>query len=177
MKSISLSVAVLSLISLAHAQTPVINSGGIVNAGGYSTGGVAPGSIVAIFGTNLATQTSEAASIPLPTALGDVKSVTFNGEAAPLFFVTATQINAQVPWDAAGTESVIITNSSGSSAAQSVTIVPAMPGIFTLTANGMGQAFATDNADTAIAAPTATLAGMPAHPIKIGDYLVVCVPG
>lgn len=177
MKSVSLCITVLSLVPLAQAQTPAVNPGGIVNAGDYSTGGVAPGSIVAIFGTNLGGQTSEAGSIPLPTALGDVKSVTFNGEAAPLYFVTATQVNAQVPWDASGTESIVVTTSGGSSAAQTVTIVPAMPGIFTTGANGLGQAIATDNADTALAAPTATIAGLSAHPIRIGDYLIVWCTG
>ena len=87
---------VLALGSLAYAQPPAVNAGGIVNCGSYATGGVAAGSIVCIFGTNLASQTASAGSIPLPPALGNVRSVTFNGVDAPLYFVSSNQINAQV---------------------------------------------------------------------------------
>jgi uncharacterized protein (TIGR03437 family) len=58
---------------------------------------VAPGSIVSIYGTDLASETHLAASTPLPSSLGRA-SVLFNGMAAPLFFVSQDQINAQVPF-------------------------------------------------------------------------------
>ena len=183
MKSLLLSAVFLSLVSLAHAQTPVVNAGGVVNAGSYATGGVAPGSIVSIFGTNLASQPAEAASIPLPTTLANVQSVTFSGIPAHLYFVSPLQINAQIPWNvlpsgsSVGTVPVVVTTSGGSSAPQSVAVVQALPGIFTTSANGLGQGIATNNADSAIAAPTASLAGLFAHPIRIGDYLVVWCTG
>ncbi|HTQ53787.1 MAG TPA: hypothetical protein VMI94_04955 [Bryobacteraceae bacterium] len=174
-------VAVLLLAAAAHAQTPAVNAGGIVNAGSYASGGVAPGSIVSIFGTNLANGLVLASTIPLPIALGNVNSVTFNGVNAPLYFVSNTQINAQVPWDvlpsgtASGTASVVVTTSAGSSASQTVSIVAALPGIFTITANGLGQAIATDNTDGALA--TGTVAGVLSHPIKVGSYLIIWCTG
>src|ERR1035441_3697013 len=82
-KSLCHGMALLALATLAQAQAPVV--GGIVNSGSYYAGaGVAPGSIVSIFGTNLASQTATAGSLPLPTSLGDVSSVTFNGVPAAL---------------------------------------------------------------------------------------------
>ena len=86
---------------LAWGQKPVIFPGGVVNAASYATGGlsgkaVATGSIVSVFGRNLSTVTQSADALPLPTTLGG-NSVTVNGIAAPLFFVSPGQINLQLP--------------------------------------------------------------------------------
>ena len=182
MKLVWPSIVILSLASCAYAQTPVVNAGGIVNSASYSSSGVAPGSVVSIFGTNLASGTAAAGGIPLQTTLGDVQSVTFNGIAAALYFVSETQINAQVPWNVAsgssgGSATVVVTNSGGSSAPQSVQIVPAMPGIFTATANGQGQAFATNSNDYEVAAATLSIPGVASHPVEIGGYLVLWCTG
>ena len=184
LRSLWLGAVALSLTSFAHAQAPAINAGGVVNAASGDNQGLAPGSIVAIFGTNLATAASSATKIPVATTLGDVVSVTFNNVAAPLFYVSPLQINAQVPWNVlpsgttTGTASVVVTRSTGASPAQSVPIVAARPGVFTVSQNGIGQAVATDNADGGLASATA-VAGFPvaAHPISIGDYLIVWCTG
>ena len=183
MRSFWLGAIILSLATLARAQAPAVNSGGVVNSASYSAQGVAPGSIVSIFGKNLASQPGSSNSIPLSTALGNVTSVTFGGVAASLYFVSPLQINAQLPWNvlpsggASSTVNVVVTTSGGSSAPQSVTVLPTMPGIFTVTANGLGQAVATDNADGAVAAPTGSIAGANTHPIQIGSYLIIWCTG
>ena len=172
---IRLGAVAVVFASLMHAQTPVV--GGVVNSGSYYAGaGVAPGSIVSIFGTNLASQTASASSRPLPTSLGDVTSVTFNGVPAPLFFVSPGQINAlAVPESLAdfllGSDawSVVVTNSAGSSTPITVQMANAQPGIFTVGATGIGQAIATDNSTGATAAP--------ANPIQIGSYLIIWCTG
>jgi uncharacterized protein (TIGR03437 family) len=175
MRSVGLGLGLCVLVSFVHAQTPAINAGGVVNAGSYAAGGVAPGSIVAIFGTNLAGSLAVASSIPLSTSLGDVSSVTFNGVAAPFYFVSGGQINAQLPWNVlpsgttSGTATVVLTRSTGTSAPQSVNIVASMPGIFTVSQNGLGQAIATDNNDGAIAAPSGSIAGVNTHPISLSS--------
>jgi uncharacterized protein (TIGR03437 family) len=140
---------------------------------------------VSIFGTGLAASTASASAIPLPTSLGDVTSVTFNGISAGLYFVSQTQINAQLPFNvlpgqSSGTASIVVTRSSGTSAAQSVTVVPASPGIFTTTANGLGQAFAYDNTTGALAAPAGVAIGsLATAPISIssGHALIVACTG
>lgn len=174
--------SLLLLAAAATAQPPAINTGGIVNAANYASGGVAPGSIVSIFGANLANQTASAAAVPLPTSLANVSSVTFNGVNAPLYFVSSGLINAQVPWNVlpagtgGGTVNVIVTTSAGS-ASQSVAIVAAMPGVFTVGSSGLGQGIATDNSDGAIAAPSGSIANVATHPIPIGDYLILWCTG
>ncbi len=127
-------------ISVAYASPnrPVISPGGVVNAASFAGEGVAPGEIVAIFGANLGPEAGisnsgyEAGTGRLPTTLGGV-TVTFDGQAAPLFYVSRGQINAQVPYEAAAsaTTSVVVTGSGGSSPAFSVPVVAMHTGIFT----------------------------------------------
>jgi uncharacterized protein (TIGR03437 family) len=62
---------------------------------------VAPGSLVSIYGQDIAGETATAASTPLPVSLGGA-SVLFDGHPAPLLFVSPGQINAQVPFGLAG---------------------------------------------------------------------------
>jgi uncharacterized repeat protein (TIGR03803 family) len=78
---------------------PAVNAGGVLNSGSYTTQGVAPGSIVSIFGANLAASTAAAGGVPLPTALSDVTSVTFNNISAGLYCVSQNQINVQLPFN------------------------------------------------------------------------------
>jgi uncharacterized protein (TIGR03437 family) len=59
---------------------------------------VAPGNIVQIYGSNLASSTASASGVPLATTLGGT-SVSFGGIPAPLFYVSPSQINAQVPFE------------------------------------------------------------------------------
>jgi len=89
---------VLTFCLAAHSQTPSVPAGGVINAasGASVTAPVAPGSLVSIFGSNLASGLAQADSIPLSTSLNSV-SVTFNGIPAPLLFVSGGQINAQLP--------------------------------------------------------------------------------
>jgi uncharacterized protein (TIGR03437 family) len=160
-------------VSLAHAQ-PVVPTGSVVNDGNYSAQGVAPGTLVAIFGTNLATTIPQPDTIPLSTTWSDVMSVTFNDIPAGLFYISSGQINAQIPFDVlpAGQSSpvnIVVTRASGASTPTSVSVVPASPGIFTANATGLGQAIATDNDDNAIAAPAGSIANLTTHPISIGS--------
>ena len=130
------------LIPCAFAQQPVIKA--IVNAASEVSAGVAPQMIVAIYGTNLSTQTATANQTPLPPMLAGT-SVSFNGIAAPLLYVSATQINAQVPTAMLNytTASVIATSGAGTSDPFAVIVSNiGQPGIFTQDASGCGQAAA-----------------------------------
>src|SRR5262249_36583298 len=72
-----------------------------VSAGSYSGGALASEAIMTAFGSNLATSTQSATDIPLPTSLaGTTVSVQVGGgmeRLAPLFFVSPTQVNYQMP--------------------------------------------------------------------------------
>jgi trimeric autotransporter adhesin len=144
---------------------PAVFAGGIVNAASNAPGQpVAPGEAVSIYGSNLATGTAYASSIPLPTSLDGVR-VTFNDVSAPLFFISPGQINAQVPWNVlngeaqSGSASVTVTRGGVASAAATVAVGPFAPGIFTVN-SGTGNAIAIN--------PDGTLAS-PEHPAKAGD--------
>ncbi len=68
----------------------------VVNANGFQPGPVAPGTVVSLFGSNMAPRAAVASSSPWPKVL-ELTSVFINGVAVPLAYVSPTQINAQVP--------------------------------------------------------------------------------
>jgi uncharacterized protein (TIGR03437 family) len=185
MRPVWLTLGIMALASFAYAQAPSVNAGGVVNDGNYSSQGVAPGSIVGIFGTNLASKVAINDTIPLSTSLDTVTSVTFNGVQAGLYFVGPIQINAQLPFESlaanatSGTVDIVVTTSSGASAAQTVNVLPAVPGIFTVNQSGAGQAIATDNSTNLIAAPAFSITGLATSPISLssGHALIVWCTG
>jgi len=165
----------------ANAQQPVVAPGGVLNAASNAKGvSVAPGSLISIYGTALASTLANADTIPLSTTLGNV-TVTFNSIPAPMLYVSNTpqQINAQMPWELQGSNSaqVVVTNNGTASAPMSVQLTPAAPGIFSF-GSGVGQAIAYGNSDGQFAAPAGAYPGLTTHPAKIGgDPLVILATG
>ncbi|MDQ3009364.1 MAG: pre-peptidase C-terminal domain-containing protein, partial [Acidobacteriota bacterium] len=126
------------------AQTPglTINRAvASVSAASYLGASLASESIVAAFGTGLATGVGIANSLPLPTALlGTTVKVKDSAGAerlASLFFVAPTQINFQIPpGTATGTANVTITGGDGTVSGGNVAITNVAPGLFTADASG-----------------------------------------
>ena len=168
MRVIAWSALFLAHAAIAAAQTPVVESGGVVDAASF-TAPVVPGSLVSIFGTNLAPTAAYAGAIPLPPTLNGV-SVTFNNISAPLLFVSSQQINAQLPWEVptSGPVSIVVTSGTASSAPQTVQVGSFAPGLFTVG----GYAVAV-NPDGTLAAPTGAIPGQASHPATPGDSLVL----
>jgi uncharacterized protein (TIGR03437 family) len=154
------------------AQTPLVNAGGVVDAASFAAP-VAPGSLVSIFGSNLAPQTAQAATIPLPTSLAGV-SVSFNGLNAPLLYVAPGQINAQLPFEIASNSSVnvVVNNNGVVSTPQSVDVSPYAPGVFML----QGYAVAI-HSDGSLAAPAGSIAQVASRPAVPGEMLQVLATG
>ena len=100
---------------VANLQSaPSISAAGIVSAAGVTPDGtVAPGSIISIYGQNLAGALQVGPTDPLAQTIGNV-TVTVNNILMPLMFVSPGQINAQVPTELG-------------------------PGTYTLTAQWVGQ--------------------------------------
>ncbi len=90
----------------------------------------APGMIASMYGTQLGTSTASAAAIPLPTSLGGA-AITVNGVPAPLFFVSPTQINFQIPYGTANGSAAVAITSDGQTVTTPMTIAFAAPGLFT----------------------------------------------
>jgi uncharacterized protein (TIGR03437 family) len=102
-----------------------------VNAASFTLGApVAPGSIASIFGKFTGSQTATAGSYPLARKLGDTE-VFLAGKAVPLFYVSSTQVNLQVPAAQAPGQVLAEVRVGGQVAARNaVTVIPSAPGVF-----------------------------------------------
>jgi uncharacterized protein (TIGR03437 family) len=137
-------LTVLASASIAqNPPTPRVDA--VVNAATFAPGApVAPGVIFSIFGDFLTFGDYTAAtSIPLPTRLGTA-TVLVDGVAAPLFYASPGQINAQFPVELSGATTaqiqVRVENANGAATSSPLTVAvrPFSPGIFTLNQNGAG---------------------------------------
>ena len=90
---------------------------------------LAPGSIVTVFGTGLASASTGALTVPLPTSLAGA-SLTVGGTAAPLYYAGAGQINAQIPFElAANTWLQVVSKTANAIAVpENITLDVARPG-------------------------------------------------
>jgi uncharacterized protein (TIGR03437 family) len=113
--------------------TTVTVSGVSSGVGGTTSTNVAPGGIITITGTNLATDSADLRGMPvqmLPTSLGGVQ-VTIAGRMAPLFMVSPSMVLAQVPFEVApGSQPVLVTSETSTSTSFSVTVTEAAPALF-----------------------------------------------
>jgi uncharacterized protein (TIGR03437 family) len=139
-------------------------------------GPISPALISSIFGTKLARAAAQAQSLPLPTTLSGV-TVRINDVAAPLFYVSPSQINFQVPWEVLGQTqaSVTVTVNYVTSAPWSGTLAPATPGIFSINQQGSGQGAILMANTGALAAVAGSLPG--ARPAQRGEYVSIYCTG
>jgi uncharacterized protein (TIGR03437 family) len=138
-----LSVSGLSVVSISAAagRAPSFTASGVVNGASRRPGPVSPGSLITIFGTNLA-DSAAASAAPLPRNLGGV-CVTANEVAIPLISTSPTQIDAQLPLEL-GTGRVTLTVRSTRlgqvSAGVQIPVSATSPGVFSATVNGQQRA-------------------------------------
>ncbi len=148
-------------------QGPSFQLSGIINGGGFGAGPLAAGSIASIFGSNLSAVAQSATSVPLPKVIAGTR-VWFNSLEAPLFAVSPTQINAQIPPELISEQAVqVVVSAGGPPGTPSIlTLAPFRPGIFTY-----GQ-----NAPVIVKFPPGQLVSS-AEPVKPGDVLVIYATG
>ena len=127
--------------------------------------GLAPGSLFTIFANNLSGGTTTAASAPWATSWNGI-SVKINGIAAPLGYVSPTQINAQVPFEVVpGPAQLTITSNGTSAGPVGLTIQSAAPGIFV---------FGSDRAPAINQDGTLNLS---TNPAPVGSYISIYLTG
>jgi uncharacterized protein (TIGR03437 family) len=152
------------LIFTGTGRVATVNPGQeVVNAASYLPNATPAGSVFALFGANLATAIGQPTNIPLPTTFLTT-TVTVNGEPVPLFYVSPTQINAQMPEDIKpGLATVVVKNGSATSNVAAI-IVPATatPGIIVY---GDNRAVVVNQDQKTVNSPTS--------PAKVGDVLTV----
>ncbi len=134
-----------------------------VSAASYTFSAIAPRSIVSAFGLKLAATVQIATATPLPTSLAG-SSVTVQDSKgierlAPLYFVSPTQINYQIPPGTMPGPALIRFGNGGQTTIGAVIIQVAAPTIFTVDASGSGPAAALDALTFAGAPFNATRAG------------------
>lgn len=131
-------------ITAVFNKAPYISPAGVSNAAGSTpVSGVAPGSIVTIFGENLAPSTAIGPASPMVQTLAGV-TVTAGGNLLPLFFASPTQINVQLPPGFPMGASTLTVSAVGQApVSASFTVVQDAPGIFQQSLNGQNYAMAT----------------------------------
>jgi len=112
--------------------------GGLLNGASF-TAAFAPGGVLSVFGTQLAPATGSARTLPLPDKLAGV-SATINGVAAPFYYVSPTQLNLQIPYEAtANSTATLMVDNNGQTAGVTFRVSAIAPGIFTyLTGPNLG---------------------------------------
>jgi uncharacterized protein (TIGR03437 family) len=116
---------------VAPNTAPVLTSNGTLDIFHPQVGGgLGPGNIVQIYGSGLASAANAPALLPLPTEVNGT-SVLIGGVAAPLFYVSPGQVNAQIPFElSAGNQYQVIVSANGAlTTPQPIQLTPAMPAI------------------------------------------------
>jgi uncharacterized protein (TIGR03437 family) len=154
-----------------YLSTPAYNAASLRPAG--STG-LAPGSLISLFGYNLASAAASSGSGSLPTTLLDT-NVTIGGVTAPLVYVSPNQINLQIPFGTAtGQATIEILRSSAGMVSSPMVIGSVSPGIFRVRAPNLG-AIVTLTGE--VAADPLYLPGVPARPANPGEYVSIYCTG
>jgi adhesin/invasin len=162
------SAATVQLTGQVGANTaPLLSLGGAVHIYDPLLGGaLAPGTILSIYGSNLSAQPVPNTQPSLPATLGGT-SVTMGGIPAPLYYVSPTQIDAQVPFELLpGDQYEVIVETAGAfSTPGSIQVIAAAPGIAAFP-NGMIIA---QHADYSLVTT--------ASPAIPGEYIVIYLAG
>ena len=115
----------LLLFALVSALCSAQTLSSLVSATGY--GMASPGSAATLYGNFLGVPTVAAPAALLPPVLGGIQ-VIVNGRAASLYYVSASQINLQIPWEI--TTPTVTVSVTGFSGTATFPIAPAFPSIF-----------------------------------------------
>src|ERR1039457_1818275 len=123
----------------------------VANVASYANGSISPGEMVVIFGTGLGPSNVVSLQLDQQGRIANTLSqvqVSFDGNPAPLIYVSAKQISAMVPFGVTVKSSTQIQVAYQGSTSDSFQkpITPSAPGIFTADSSGQGQAAMT-NAD------------------------------
>ena len=149
----------------------LIYSGGVVDAGGSWDGrDLAPGRFCSIYGADMAGATTFAESAVFPTSLGNVQA-SLGGEALPLFFTAAGQIDAIVPFDLAvdGTRPVRSCRMEDAlSQPEPVAVAAVAPAVFTRSRSGRGP-----GAVQGLKPGGNPVLNAPSDPSSAGDALII----
>jgi uncharacterized protein (TIGR03437 family) len=147
--------------------------------GGYTT--VAPATWMELYGSGLSGTTrqwggADFSGTKAPTSLDNVK-VTIGGQNAFVYYISPTQINAQVPSNVStGSQPVIVTNGSTSTPARNVTVNALQPGLLapsSFSVGGKQYVVAQIAPDNTFALPPGAISGLTTRQVKPGETVVI----
>jgi len=165
----SLQPAVFELLgSISQNQAPFLARNGTVhNLNPVSGAALAPGTIAQVYGAGLATGVATPNFLPLPPSFNGT-SVLVGGFAAPLYYLSAGQLDVQIPNELQPnqTYSIVVSVNNALSVPDQIDIVPAMPGV---AAYSNGELIAQHAADYSFVTTQS-----PARP---GEYLIMYLAG
>jgi uncharacterized protein (TIGR03437 family) len=130
----------------------------------------APGGLITAFGTSLSPTNAATSEIPLPTALAS-SCMTVNGQPIPLIFVSPTQVNAQMPFQAIGDVVVVVHTPAGVSPNFNMVVQPTAPAVFL-----SGSAGPLTDLPTVVRQST-NLIVTTSNPVHLGDMLIIYLTG
>lgn len=158
-------------VRLASSSAPIVRQGSLVH--GASQRGdapMAPGTLVSLYGVNLAETASAPSSVPLPTEVNGTQ-VLLGGQPLPILYSSAAQINAQIPYDLPVNTShqVLVRRGETLSVPEQFTVAATQPGIFTENRQGTGQGI--------VVGPDQILLANTAAPARRGQAIVIYCAG
>ncbi len=150
-------------------SAPVAFAGGAVNNGTFAPGEpLAQGDIAAVFGDQFTLGGPQLASaVPLPTNLVGTQ-VFVNNQPTPLYFISGGQIDFEVPFETPPGQATVRVDRNGQRGNSIFVNIAATVPRFILF-NGGPYAIMTT--------PDAVLTGIPTHPVKSGDVVVIYTIG
>jgi uncharacterized protein (TIGR03437 family) len=169
--AVNASVIIPVQLVVAAQGPPIASAGGVVNNGTFAGGEpLAEGDIAAVFGSQFDFDAPQGATnLPLLTTMDGIQ-VLVNGVAAPVYYVSSSQINFEIPINAStangggGTVQVVRNGTPGN--------------LVYVDINAQVPRFIEYNGGYGImTTPAGALTGIPSNPVKPGDTIVIYALG
>ncbi len=151
----------------ATAQPQITNAVNTANQAGGLTGG----SLVTVDGSNLSQANSSSSASPAPTTLGN-SCVTLNGVLIPLFMVSPSQINGQLPLSVGSSGQLIVYTTNGVSSPFALNVQTNAPSVITVPSS-VGSSIMIP----AVYRDSDNLLVTLTNPVHKGDLLTIYVSG
>ena len=151
-----------------------LNPVGVVNAASYQpvTASLAPGELITLFGSGLASANVTAAPGSFPMSLGGV-TATIDSISCPIYYVSPTQMAVVVPYGVAsnqtGLANIQVTNNGVASNIVQMYLTDASPGSFSQNVEGIGLAAALHAATNQLITA--------ANPAQPGEFISLYLTG
>jgi uncharacterized protein (TIGR03437 family) len=163
------------MIGATLGPVPYLPPAAVQNAAGATpVNGVAPGSVVSIYGLNLSSNTLAGPTSPLSQALLNITAMLGN-QILPLYFVSPQQINVQLPFESSlGAQALVLRQQGQPDVSAVFAVVRNAPGIFGI-GHSDGSAVTADS--PAAAGETLTITGTGFGPYDRNPPDGLLIPG